>query len=50
MYGVDICVSSLGRQSMLAIESLFSVIGGHSETKICCSSREAYCVILQCYL
>ena len=29
-------------------ESLFSFLGEHSETKACCSSKEADCVILQC--
>ena len=30
--------------------SLFSFLGEHSESKACCSSKESYCVILQCYL
>ena len=45
MYGVDTCVRSQDPQSMLAVESLFSFLGGNSETKACCFSKEAYCVI-----
>ena len=50
--GVAICAVPRARVvcSTYLQVSLFSFLGEHSQTKACCSSKEPYCVILQCYL